>query len=267
MAVKTFEVKAKENCSSGGAALNTGINVAKGDKLTISAKDDDTWSCGAGDRDSNANGLIAGNQYGGVYGNYTDPAGAVFPLGSLVGSLDDGKTFFLVGTKFDAAAPQSGTLSLWFWDVSAGDNAGSITASVDVAPIVKCDVKAKENSVSGGTGLNTGITLAKGDRLVISVAEDDTWSATASDISNANGFGPGTTAYAKYGNYVRAGSSFPYGSLVGSLDGGKTFFLVGTRLDKAVTEAGPLSLYYWDSDSVNNLGFVTATISVSKAAA
>ena len=83
---------------------------------------------------SNANGLVAGNPHGGVYGDWTSPSGAKFPLGSLVGSLDGGKTFFLVGTQYDAFAPQAGVLSLCFWDVNHDDNSGSISASIDTTP-------------------------------------------------------------------------------------------------------------------------------------
>ena len=42
-------------------------------------------------------------------------------------------------------------------------------------------VKAKENSVSGGAPLITGITVTKGELLTISVAADDKWSAGAAD--------------------------------------------------------------------------------------
>jgi hypothetical protein len=134
-ALKQFEVKAKENSSTGGIALDTGIAVASGDRLIIKAAEDDTWSAGGSDRTSNANGLIAGNKYGGVYGTYTSPTtGATFPYGSLVGSLDGGKSYFLVGTQFDAPVTQAGTLSLLYWDMNNQDNTDSITVSVDTVP-------------------------------------------------------------------------------------------------------------------------------------
>ncbi len=50
------------------------------------------------------------------------------------------------------------------------------------------EVKAKENSVSGGTPLVTGITVTKGELLTISASPDDKWRAdTADRESNANG--------------------------------------------------------------------------------
>ncbi len=264
MAVKQLEVKAKENSFVGGIALDTGITVAKGDRLIIRVAEDDIWSSGAGDRISNANGMVAGNKHGGVYGTWTSPAGHTFPYGSLVGSLDGGKTFFLAGTRFDAPAPHAGTLSLYYWDHISSDNSGFVTVSVDTVPAaVTIDVKAKENSFVGGIALETGITVAKGDRLIVKVAEDDIWSSGAGDrISNANGMVAGNKHGGVYGTWTSpAGHTFPYGSLVGSLDGGKTFFLVGTQFDAPAPQEGKLSLYYWDHINTDNSGFVTVTIS------
>src|SRR5215213_6788137 len=84
------------------------------------------------------------------------------------------------------------------------------------------EIKAKENSVSGGTPMVTGVSLSKGDFLTINVSPDDKWSAGAGKReSNANGlsnpFGD------DFGVFTHNGFSFLFGSLVGSLDGGKTF--------------------------------------------
>jgi hypothetical protein len=49
-------------------------------------------------------------------------------------------------------------------------------SAASTIPVQQFEVKAKENSLTGGTALNTGITVAKGDKLMIKVAEDDTWS-------------------------------------------------------------------------------------------
>ncbi|MGZ8842185.1 MAG: hypothetical protein ACXW18_00890 [Pyrinomonadaceae bacterium] len=121
-------------------------------------------------------------------------------------------------------------------------------------------VKAKENSVSGGTGLVTGITVSKGQLLTISVAPDDKWSAGAADReSNANGLS--NPFGGDYGVFTKNNFSFFYGSLVGSLDSGKTFFAVGTRLEMSILfPTGRLLLYYWDSNNVDNTGSITATV-------
>jgi hypothetical protein len=274
MAAKQFEVKAKENSSSGGIALNTGITVAKGDRLIVKAAEDDTWSAGGSERTSNANGLVAGNKYGGIFGTYTSPStGATFPYGSLVGSLDGGKSYFLVGTLFDAPVPQAGTLSLLYWDVNNHDNSGFITVSVQTVPkanLSSFNVKAKENSAVGGIALDTGIVVAKGDRLIIKAAENETWAcgALADYTSNANGLVAGNKYGGVYGNMTlpSSGAVLPYGSLVGSLDGGKSHFLVGTNFDAPVSQAGTLSLCYWDANSEDNTGSVTVSVQTVPAA-
>lgn len=125
-----FEVKAKENSVSGGAPLNTGIVVTKGELLTISVSPDDKWSAGAADRESNANGLS--NPFGGNYGLFAHN-GFSFFYGSLVGSIDGGKTFFAVGTRMEMSILiQEGRLTLYYWDVNNGDNSGSVIATVAV---------------------------------------------------------------------------------------------------------------------------------------
>jgi hypothetical protein len=125
-------------------------------------------------------------------------------------------------------------------------------------------VKAKENSVSGGTALVTGITVTKGELLTISVAPDDKWSAGAADReSNANGLS--NPFGGNFGVFTKGPFSFFYGSLVGSLDEGKTFFAVGTRMEMSILfPTGRLLLYYWDVNNVDNTGSVTATVAVYK---
>jgi hypothetical protein len=130
MAAHQFVVKAKENSVSGGAPMVTGITVTKGQLLTISVPADDTWSAGAADRESNANGLS--NPLGGNYGVFTKAPFSFF-YGALVGSLDDGKTFFAVGTRMEMSILfPTGRLLLYYWDVNNADNTGSITADVAV---------------------------------------------------------------------------------------------------------------------------------------
>jgi len=123
-------------------------------------------------------------------------------------------------------------------------------------------VKAKENSVSGGTGLVTGVSVTKGQLLTISVPADDKWRAGAADReSNANGLG--NPFGGNYGVFTKAPFSFFYGSLVGSLDEGKTFFAVGTRMEMSILiPNGRLLLYYWDVNNADNSGEITATVAV-----
>lgn len=123
-------------------------------------------------------------------------------------------------------------------------------------------VKAKENSVSGGVPMQTGVAVGPGELLTISVPADQTWTAGAADrTSNANGLG-NPLGGTQYGQFAKGNFSFLYGSLVGSLDDGKTFFAVGTRMEMTILAKGKLSLYYWDSDQTGNSGSVTATVAV-----
>jgi len=126
------------------------------------------------------------------------------------------------------------------------------------------EVKAKENSVSGGVPMVTGISVTKGELLTISVSPDDKWSAGAADReSNANGLS--NPFGGNYGVFTHGPFSFFYGSLVGSLDGGKTFFAVGTRMEMSILiPEGRLTLYYWDVNKDDNSGSVIATVAVYK---
>jgi hypothetical protein len=122
-------------------------------------------------------------------------------------------------------------------------------------------VSAKLHSVSVGTGLDTGIALRPGQLLQISVDPNDTWSAGVLDReSNANGLS--NPLGGNYGLHLRGGQSFLFGSLVGSLDGGRTFFGVGTNLTMTILTAGTLTLYYWDSNDADNTGIVEVRVNV-----
>jgi hypothetical protein len=60
---------------------------------------------------------------------------------------------------------------------------------------------------------------------------------------------------------------FLYGSIVGSFDGGKSYFSTGTHLTMTMLTPGTLSFCCWDSDYQNNSGSVKATVEVYKGAA
>ncbi|HEV7806941.1 MAG TPA: hypothetical protein VGO80_14050 [Solirubrobacteraceae bacterium] len=53
-----------------------------------------------------------------------------------------------------------------------------------------------------------------------------------------------------------------FGSLVGSLDGGKTYFAIGTRMEMTILAPGRLALYYWDVNNGDNSGSIVATVAV-----
>jgi len=130
------EIFASANSSSGGIALDSGIDLTSGDRLMSSVDDQDCWSAGSGDRVSNANGLDglspAPCQPTGNFGLHSQD-GESFAFGALVGRIGTGDWFFL-GTSFDEVVGESGRLFLAYWDSNAGDNTGSVLAQIDVNP-------------------------------------------------------------------------------------------------------------------------------------
>jgi hypothetical protein len=143
---------------------------------------------------------------------------------------------------------------------------GPITSPF-AAPI-SVDIYAQTNSSSGaGAALDTGIDLIAGNRLVSIVDPLDCWSAgPANRVSNANGLDGLSPAPCQptgnYGFHSQDGESFRFGALVGRI-GASDWFLLGTSFDAVVTQAGRLFLVYWDSNSSDNSGWVTARIDVN----
>lgn len=135
------------------------------------------------------------------------------------------------------------------------------------AAVVSAEVFAQGNSTTGGSLLDTGIDLVAGDRLVSMVATDDCWAAGGgSRTSNADGL-VGTAGAcqpsASFGLHTQGGVSLPFGTLVGRIGAAGTFFALGTAFDASVTSSGRLFLGYWDSNSGDNSGSVTARLEVN----
>jgi len=128
------EVFAAANSTSGGAALDTGVEISVGERLQVWVDPLDCWSAGAANRISNANGLDGNSpapcQPTGNFGLWSQ-AGASFHYGALVGRIDAGD-WFLLGTSFDQIMSDSGRLFLAYWDSNASDNFGSVEASIEV---------------------------------------------------------------------------------------------------------------------------------------
>ncbi len=126
----------------------------------------------------------------------------------------------------------------------------------------KFNVNAKQNSSTGGKPLNTGIKLKPGNVINVSASKKDIWAAGAQDrASNANGLG--NPLGKDFGLHAQGDYKFLFGSLIGTLDEGKTFFGVGTNLTMTILTEGTLSFVYWDSNNRDNLDFVEATVKVS----
>ncbi len=139
------------------------------------------------------------------------------------------------------------------------------TAGVASAATASVTVDSKLNSISDGAGFlnfaDTGIALSYGETFTINVDPNQIWNNSDPDASyesNANGHAAGT---ANHPNFLYGFDNFvaPYGALVGQIDGG-AYFLVGTSYSGQAANAGELKLFYWDSDSWNNVGAVTANI-------
>lgn len=135
-AFTSFEVFAAANSSSGGTALDTGLDVNTGDHLLSIVADTDCWSAGGGSRISNANGLDGLSpspcQPTADFGFHSQD-GESFRFGALVGRIGAGD-WFLLGTNFDNTLGSTGRLFLAYWDSNSGDNSGSVTARMELTP-------------------------------------------------------------------------------------------------------------------------------------
>ncbi|MBW4675046.1 MAG: hypothetical protein KME52_13755 [Desmonostoc geniculatum HA4340-LM1] len=100
----------------------------------------------------------------------------------------------------------------------------------------------------------------------IDVHPKDLWSILSDnrvwDI-NANGLGEDNKQ--RYGSGLASKNfNFQHGSLIGTLDDGKTYFPVGTHLKLTVLIPGTLKLVHWDQDYTNNNGSVRAFVNVER---
>ncbi|WP_266168824.1 hypothetical protein [Dyella subtropica] len=154
-------------------------------------------------------------------------------------------------------------------------------------------VDSNANSVAG-SGVASfkaflGGPLKPGDTITISVEPLAIWNSGGSIAgTNASGFAvnPNNIPPIDYSSFVpcqpnahevptypnAANYGFGVGVLVGSLDGGSTFFAVGTNFsmvylgsgDSAAAPAG-ISLFFWDVNSADNVGSLMASVNVIRA--
>ena len=162
-----FDVFAAANSSSGGSGLNTGLNYNMGEIISGSVDVNDLWSAGQLPRWSNADGLVsdlfatgsdesgqvAGTQIGQAFINWNQN-GFSAPFGALVGKINN--QYLLLGTSFSIAAPDSGTLLLYYWDSNSLDNTDFITVSLDSSSAVPLPATAWL-MISGLLGMMAGI--------------------------------------------------------------------------------------------------------------
>lgn len=126
------------------------------------------------------------------------------------------------------------------------------------------NVEAKVNSVGQGTGAPAG-TYKAGQVINITCPPSATWNLNTASrrwTTDANGR-PNTPLPIDNEEQV-----FQAGALVGSFDGGKTFFSVGLRSTISVSvyskdlKPSELTLYCWDSYEGDNAGTIPAEIEV-----
>lgn len=112
------------NSVTGGTGLVVGAFQA-GQLLRVYADPNDLWAMHPNGLESNADG-IDGEDHTDLGSGFTGL------LGSMVGSWDDGASYFEIGTYEEFTAPGNATLTLWCFDADTGNNQDSITASVQV---------------------------------------------------------------------------------------------------------------------------------------
>jgi hypothetical protein len=141
----TVVVNAQGNSSSGGVGLNTGLAFTAGDLFSTSVALSDLWSAGALPRWSTADGLTgnlfatgtdesgeaSGTLIGQNFGTWTQD-GFSAPYGALVGKI--GNSYQVLGTSFNGAAWDTGTLQLFYWDSNNGDNSNSVSVTIAAVP-------------------------------------------------------------------------------------------------------------------------------------
>jgi hypothetical protein len=146
-------------------------------------------------------------------------------------------------------------------------------------------VDARLNSIVSGSGLAT-ISLLAGQSFTVTADVNDLWSAGSGPRwSNADGLtglvfqtaltdatdsSKGNAPYpigAQVGQDFGIGSAFGLqahtGTLVGSLNGGASFFKLGTNYTGVAVTAGTLKLYYFDAGGQANEGAITANVTAA----
>lgn len=145
-------------------------------------------------------------------------------------------------------------------------------APASAAPFI---VAAKDNSVSGGTALATGLIFSVGQLFSVSADINDLWSAGALPrFSDADGL----RATQRLANALDD-SGQPVGTLIGKVSGGLTtidgfagrggslvgrisgvYQQLGTSFSGPAWANGELELFYWDINNGDNSGTVTFEI-------
>lgn len=148
MEVYLVDVDAMRNSIVGGnpAEVTFGSPLLPGDILTISADITDLWTSENGHRSANADGVTlnqgapdwksyrAGTPAPSTVPNFRNAALYIFGIDCLVGSIDNGLSFFSIGSRYSERilVPSVPSLLLFYWGANNGDNSGVIRFTVEV---------------------------------------------------------------------------------------------------------------------------------------
>jgi len=128
---------------------------------------------------------------------------------------------------------------------------------------VVVEVKANENSTTGGVGREVGeITFKAGDLVSIFCDFNNRWNL----LDQQEDFIVNALGNRNHPITLSNGQRFAGGAMVGSFDNGNSFFSVGLFTQITISEAIPnpiLRLYCADSDFQNNSGSIFAHVKVT----
>lgn len=146
-----IDVDAMQNSIVGGvpAVVAFDTPLLPGDTLSIFANVTDLWTSADGHRSANADGVtlsegpplkldwesfIPGTPAPSTVPNYTNAANYIFGIDCLVGSIDNGLSFFSIGSHYSERllVPSVPELLLFYWGAKNGDNAGLIRFTIEV---------------------------------------------------------------------------------------------------------------------------------------
>jgi hypothetical protein len=213
---------------------DTGIDLRKGDRVTVSASGN----------------VTAGPRVGVVSpdGRSGDGLGALTGyIRKLNGTLSRP---FVIGSRLSFTCPDDGRLILAINDLQRNDNSGAFNVTI-VCPdtsIVESQATLEKRIVVPGTsaGEDTGIDLRKGDRVTVSASGNVTAGKRAGVVSPDGRSGDSLGALI---GYIR--------KLNGSLSGP---FVIGSRLSFSCPADGRLILAIGDLNRSDNSGAFDVTI-------
>lgn len=151
MEIYLVDVDAMRNSIVGGTPeiVTFDAPLLPGDTLSIQANITDLWTSEEGHRSANADGvtLIPGPPLAPDWSSYSPGSPAldtvpeyknasnyIFGIDCLVGSIDNGLSFFSIGSQYTQRilVPSVPNLLLFYWGANNGDNRGLIKFTIEV---------------------------------------------------------------------------------------------------------------------------------------